>query len=159
MTHRGIATLAQAILICFLLLSHFDGQFFLFHFYESLIYLAIVLMLFYFEDRWAYMLGIFVPAVWIVMQFAVGGLTGPARQLGLLLRFRRPDDAADLMGALIVLLSILMIVFCVYRWRREYAGLGKTRSTLVGSLLITAAYYGFLTFWFWHAFPHSGWQS
>lgn len=159
MAHRGIATLASFILVCFLLLSHFDGQFFLFHLYESLIYLVIVLMLFYFEDRWAYMLGIFAPAVWLALQFAAGGLAGSARQLGLLLRFQRPDDAASLVGAVIAVLSILMIIFCVYRWRREYAGLGKATSTLIVSLVITLAYYGLLTFWFWHAFPHSGWQS
>ena len=58
MVHRGVASLALALATCFLVLSHFDPQFFLVHFYESLIYLAIVLMLFYFEDRWAYMLGI-----------------------------------------------------------------------------------------------------
>ncbi len=51
--HRGIATLASALLICFLLLSHFEPEFFLLHLYQSLIYLVIVLLLFYFEDRWA----------------------------------------------------------------------------------------------------------
>jgi hypothetical protein len=49
--HRGIATLATALMICFLILSAMEPEFFLLHFYESLIYLAIVLMLFYFEER------------------------------------------------------------------------------------------------------------
>ena len=47
--HRGIATLASALMICFLVLSAMEPEFFLLHFYESLIYLAIVLMLFYFR--------------------------------------------------------------------------------------------------------------
>ncbi len=56
MVHRGIVSLALAVMTCFLALSHFDSQFFLIHFYESLIYIAIALMLFLFEDRWAYMI-------------------------------------------------------------------------------------------------------
>jgi len=159
MTHRGIATLGMAILVCFLLLSHFDSQFFLFHFYESLIYLVIVLMLFYFEDRYAYMLGILAPAIWIVMTWSVAGIAGPARQLGLLLRAQRPNDPADLITGVLVLLSVLMIVFCVYRWRREYAGLGKARTTILTSLGVMVVYYGILIIWFWHSFPHSSWQG
>jgi hypothetical protein len=48
--HRGIATVASAVMICFLILSAMEPEFFLLHFYESLTYLAIVLMLFYFEE-------------------------------------------------------------------------------------------------------------
>src|SRR5713226_3186808 len=72
--HRGIATLASALLICFLLLSHFEPEFFLLHLYQSLIYLVIVLLLFYFEDRWAYMIGILAPAVWLLLNYATGEL-------------------------------------------------------------------------------------
>jgi hypothetical protein len=44
--HRGIATVASALMVSFLVLSAMEPEFFLLHFYESLIYLAIVLMLF-----------------------------------------------------------------------------------------------------------------
>ena len=81
MIHRGIATIALALGLCFLLLSHFDAQFFLIHFYESLIYLAIVLMLSYFEDRWAYMMGIVAPAAWLVLTLTWSGVTGLAHNL------------------------------------------------------------------------------
>ncbi len=39
--------LALAIMTSFLVLSHYDPQFFLLHFYESLMYIAIVVLLFY----------------------------------------------------------------------------------------------------------------
>ncbi len=58
MVHRGIATLAGALMLPFLYLSNLEPQFFLLYLYPSLMYLAIILMLFYFEDRFAYMLGI-----------------------------------------------------------------------------------------------------
>src|SRR5690348_7372181 len=79
--HRGIATVASALLVCFLILSAMEPEFFLLHFYESLMYLAIVLMLFYFEDKWAYMLGIVAPAVWLILAYGVGLLGGAMRQV------------------------------------------------------------------------------
>ena len=57
MVHRGIASLALVMMVCFLLLSHFDPQFFWVHLYESLIYIVMVVMLLYGKHRWPYMLG------------------------------------------------------------------------------------------------------
>ena len=51
--YREIATLAVLQVLCFLLLSHLEPNFFLLHFYQTIIYLAILIMLFYMEDRWA----------------------------------------------------------------------------------------------------------
>jgi hypothetical protein len=155
MVHRGIATLAMALMLCYFLLTRYDSQFFLFHFYESLIYIAILLMLFYFEEQWAYMLGIFAPAAWLIITFASGGTIGTMRQLGLALTGHRPDNPASLLSLVICLLSVLMIIFCGYRWKREYAGLGKGTKTALISLFVTVVYYGIMIVWFWHAFPHS----
>ena len=149
MIHRRIATLSLALMMCFLLLSHFDSpQFFLFHFYESLIYLVIPVMLFYFEDRWAYMLGILAPIIWLLMLFAVGGFAGMYRQLSLVFHFQRPDFLANLLAAVAALLSVVMVVMCANRWRREFAGLGKTWSTFLISLGVVALYYGAMVYWF-----------
>lgn len=147
MFHRGIATLASALMVCFLLLSHFDSQFFLVHFYESLIYIAIVLMLFYFEDRWAYMLGILAPAAWLVLIAAIGALPDFLRQIWLVLRFARPDLPAHLLGGVTFVLALLMMAFCAYRWKREYAGMHKGWATFLPCLGIVAVYYAVLVFW------------
>lgn len=151
MVHRGIATLAIALTICFLLLTHFDQQFFFLHFYESLIYLAILLMLFYFEDRWAYMLGIVGPIGWLALVFIAGGTGDFLRQLGHVLHGHAPEDAAPFIGGLISVLSIAMVCVCLYRWRREFTGLHKGLSTFAVTLIVTAAYYALLVFWFWRA--------
>jgi hypothetical protein len=151
MVHRGIATLALALMTCFLLLSHFDPQFFLIHFYESLIYIAIVLMLFYFEDRWAYMLGMVAPAGWLVMTFVTGGFDEFVRQTERLFHAQVPEYAPFLLGAIVSVLSVAMIVFCGYRWKREFSGLGQGLSTFLISLGIVAIYYILLAYWFWHA--------
>lgn len=151
MVHRGIATLALALMICFLILSHFDPQFFFLHFYESLIYIAIVLMLFYFEDRWAYMLGMVAPAGWLLLTLVTGGFGEFIRQMNRLLHAQVPEYAAFFLGGVISILSVAMIAFCGYRWKREFAGLGQGLSTFLISLGIVAAYYGVLAYWFWRS--------
>jgi len=156
MVHRGIATLAGTLMLSFLWLSHLEPEFFLLHLYQSLIYLVIILMLFYFEDHYAYMLGMLAPAVWLLMTYATGVLGGAARQVARLMHAQRPSNDVSLMAGVTAILAVMMIVFCAYRWRREYAGLGKGRTTFLVSLGVVLVYYAILVFWFWRIIPQSG---
>jgi len=52
--YRDIATIATLQVVCFSVLTHFEPQFFLLHLYQTIIYMAILILLFYMEDRWAY---------------------------------------------------------------------------------------------------------
>lgn len=153
--HRGIATVASAVMICFLILSAMEPEFFLLHFYESLIYLAILLMLFYFEDKWAYMIGMVAPAVWLILAYGVGLLGGAMRQVSRLMRGQRPTSAVSVMTAVLTVLAVLLICFCAYRWKRGYTGLGKGRTTFLVSLAIVIAYNAILVAWFWRAIPQA----
>ena len=153
--HRGIATIASALMMCFLVLSAMEPEFFLLHFYESLIYLAIVLMLFYFKERWAYMIGILAPAVWLILAYGVGLLGGAMRQVSKLVRAQRPTSQVSVMVATVTILAVLLISFCAYRWKREYAGLSKGRTTFAVSLGITILYYVILVVWFWRSIPQA----
>jgi hypothetical protein len=147
MVHRGIASLALALALCFLLLSHFDAQFFLIHFYESLIYLAIVLMLFYFEDRWAYMMGIVAPTAWLILTSAWSSLPGLAHDISLAFRPGSAFFPSGLLTSLAVVLSFALIGTCAYRWRREFSGLHRGWSTLLVATVVVAAYYAVLVLW------------
>lgn len=151
--YRDIAALATAQVICFLLLSHLEPAFFLLHFYQTVIYLAILIMLFYMEDRWAYMIGIVAPAVWLTMTFATGLLGASVRQILLLEQGQGVTNGVSFLAAVAALLSILMIIVCARRWLREYAGLGKSLTTFAVSFGIVAVYYGILAAWFWQMFP------
>jgi hypothetical protein len=153
MVHRGIATLAGVLMFCFFLLSHLEPEFFLLHLYQSLIYLVIILMLFYFEDHWAYMLGMLAPAIWTLLVFSTGLLGGAARQFGQLLQFEGVSNTVSLMAGITSILSFLMIGFCAYRWKREFAGLGLAARTFGVSLGIVAVYYGVLVSWFVRLIP------
>ena len=150
--YRDIAALAGLQVLCFLFLSHLEPNFFLLHFYQTVVYLAILIMLFYMEDRWAYMIGIIAPAVWLVMTFATGLLGGAARQIWQL-GHGEISNPVSLVAAVAAILSVLMIMVCVRRWIKEYAGLGKSISTFAISLGIVVVYYGILVVWFWHMIP------
>ena len=152
MIHRGIATLAMGLVVCFLLLSHFDSQFFLIHIYESFIYLAIILMLFYFEDRWAYTLGIVAPAGWILLAFITGGFGEFWRQMTrVLFLFEAPDYTATYLGEITAVLSLAMIAFCTYQWKRQFSGQRKGFATFLVSLGIVVVYYGVMVLWLWRS--------
>jgi hypothetical protein len=155
MVHRGIATLAGALMLSFLWLGILEPQFVLLHFYQSLIYLAIILMLFYLEDRYAYMLGIIAPAVWLLMNYATGMLGAGFRQVHRLVHAEMPSNQVSLWAAITAALSLLMIGFCAYRWKREFSGLHKGTVTFIVSFVIVIVYYGILVAWFWNLVPQS----
>ncbi len=155
MVHRGIATLAGIQVICFFLLSHFEPQFFLLHFYQSLMFLLILLMLFYFEDHWAYMLGMLAPATWLVLSYLTGLLGAALRQIFRILTFQPGVHAVGVLAALTAVLAVCMIVSCAYRWKREFSGLHYLRRTLPVSLAFTLLFYGILVYWFWNTIPRA----
>lgn len=154
--YRDIAAVSGLLVLCFLFLSHLEPNFFLLHFYQTVIYLAILIMLFYMEDRWAYMIGIVAPAVWLVMTFATGLLGGAVRQVLRIGHGQSLTNPVSFLAAVTALLSIVMIAVCARRWVKEYAGLGKSLTTFAISFGIVAVYYGILVAWFWHMIPFTG---
>lgn len=157
--YRDIAALSVLQVICFLLLSHLEPDFFLLHFYQTIVYLAILIMLFYMEDRWAYMIGIIAPAMWLGMAFASGLLGGATRQILQLGSGHPLTNPVTFLAAVAALLGLLMIATCLRRWMKEYAGLGKSLNTFAVSFGIVAAYYGILVAWFWHIIPFESAQN
>jgi hypothetical protein len=152
--YRDIATLAAAQTACFLLLSHLEPNFFLIHLYQTILYIAILVMLFYMEDRWAYMIGMLASVVWLGLAYEAGILGSGLRELS---EFRTSDVTASLVGMAALttaLLAVLMIVFCGRHWMKEYSGLGKARSTFFVSLGVVALYYGTLLRFFWDMIPN-----
>ncbi|MGB9432272.1 MAG: hypothetical protein WBQ89_08530 [Candidatus Acidiferrum sp.] len=157
--YREIAALSVLQVVCFLLLSHLEPDFFLLHFYQTIVYLAILIMLFYMEDRWAYMIGIVAPSVWLLMTFASGLLGGAARQVLQLGRAHAFTNPVSFLAAITAVFSLLMIVACAWRWKKEYAGLGKSLNTFAVTFGIVAVYYGILVAWFWHIIPFASAQN
>ena len=151
--YRDIATLAGAQVVCFLVLSHLEPDFFLLHFYQAIIYMALMILLFYREDRWAYMMGIVAPAAWLVMAFATGLLGGAIRQTAHIGQGAAMANLVSVIAAVTAVLSLLMILACGRHWQRGYLGLGKSLSTFAVSFGVVAVYYAILVIWFWHLIP------
>ena len=151
--YRDIATVAGAQVICFLLLTHLEPQFFLLHLYQTIIYMAILIMLFYMEDRWAYMIGMLAPVAWLVMVYSTGLLGGAGRQVLRLVRGEGLSNEVSFVAAITAVQSLLMIGLCARHWKKEYAGLGKVLSTFAVSLGVVAVYYAILAIWFWNMIP------
>ncbi len=153
--YRDIATLAGAQIVCFLLLTHLEPTFFLIHLYQSILYIAILVMLFYMEDRWAYMIGMLASVMWLAMAYATGILGSSAQRL---LAFKNTDVTAVLVSGIAMitaLLAVSMVVLCARHWQKEYSGLGKTRNTFLVSLGVVAVYYGILITLFWKMIPNA----
>jgi hypothetical protein len=155
--YRGLATLAGLQVICFLLLTHLEPDFFLLHLYQAIIYMAILLMLFYMEDRWAYMIGMLAPVAWLALAYASGLLGGA---VGLVLRLARrpewPNNEVSLVAGITALLAVAMVVACGLRWKRSFHGAGKELFTFLTSLGVVLAYYAVLVVWFWRMIPNPG---
>lgn len=125
--YRDIATVAALQVVRFPGRAHFEPQFFLLHLYQTIVYVALLILLFYREDGRAYMDGMLTPIAWLGMVFASGLRVqrarftissaggGDQRRQRHGWRFRspfRPDDC-----------------FLRAPWKREYAGPGKTATT------------------------------
>ena len=153
--YRDIAALATVQIAVFCLLANLEPNFFLIHLYESILYIAILVMLFYMVDRWAYMIGMLASVVWLGLAYDTGIFGRAVQQMS---KFRTADWTANLvaLGALVTaLVAVLMIVFCGRHWLKEYSGLGKTRRTFFVSLGIVAVYYGILLRFFWDMIPNA----
>ena len=153
--YRDIAALAGAQVLCFLVLAELEPHFVIIHLYESLLYLAILVMLYYREDRWAYMIAMLASAAWLGLA-CVSLILRSAKQR--LLAFRSSDMNeifVSLIAVATALLALLLIALCARHWRKEYAGRGKTSSTLLISSGIVALYYGILLRWFWDMIPNA----
>jgi hypothetical protein len=157
MAHCRIASLALALMMSFLLLAYFDPQLFFIHFYESLIYLVIVAMLFHVADRWTYMLGMLAPAVWLALMltpgayallfFTIGGIPEILRPIQLVFRLQRASVPATLLGTVILILSVSMFIVCATRWSREFARQGNGWSTFLVCVGVVGIYYGTMVLW------------
>lgn len=153
--YRDIATLSGVQLVCFAFLTHLEPNFFLVHLYQSILYIAILVMLFYMEDRWAYMIGMLASFVWLGMAYATGILGSAVQQIGEIRRATATANGVAFIALLTAAIAVLMILFCARHWKREYAGLGKGRNTFLVSLGVVAVYYGLLITLFWRMIPNA----
>ena len=122
------------------------GQLFFFHFYEALIYVAIAIMVFYGENRYSYMLGIFVPGLSLLRGLIMGGTI--FREIGDFLRLvftLSAEHNAALYGG-VYIFGIVLLVSSARAYRREVGKQGL-KQTLMVSGGIAVAHFTVAIYW------------
>ena len=153
--YRDIAALAGAQVLCFLALAQLEPRFVVIHLYQSILYLALLVMLYYREDRWAYMIAMLGSAAWLALAYLSRILSSAVQRLFASRSSDTNEFIVSLIAVATALFALLMIALCARHWRKEYAGLGKTTSTVLVSSAIVALYYGILLRWFWDMIPNA----
>jgi hypothetical protein len=67
--YRDIAVLAGTQVLCFLLLTQLEPRFVVIHLYQLILYSAILILLYYRQGHWAYMIAMLASAVWLSLAY------------------------------------------------------------------------------------------
>jgi hypothetical protein len=131
-----VAALAVAQILCFLALVRLEPHFFIIHLYELIPYTAILLLIAYGQQRWAYTIGPLVSVAWFALAY-IAGLFGSATHF------------VAILAVVTATVAALMTVLCRIHWVREYSGRERSWRTFLVSFGIVVAYFGILLHWFW----------
>jgi hypothetical protein len=77
-----------------------EADFFMFHLYQTVSHIAILLMLFYMEDQWAYMIATLASVPWLILSFERSLLGAALRQLFLLSRARAVSNQVSVVAGI-----------------------------------------------------------
>jgi len=147
---RDVALLAAVQIVCFLMLMILEPRFFIIHLYQMIPYGAILLLVGYSLDRWAYAIGGLVSMVWLGLAY-MAGLLGSAVE-----RLRTPANSAttDILIAVLALataaVAVLMTVLCRVHWVKEDTERRANRRIILLSSAMVCSYYLVLAHWFWN---------
>lgn len=150
---RDIVALASVQILCFLVLARLEPRFFIIHLYQLIPYVAIVLLIGYGHQRWAYMIGPLVSVVWLGLAYMAGLLGSTVERLRDFGSFSPDANSVGLLALATAVVAALMTVLCRLHWVKEYSGRGLAWRTFLYSLGIVIAYYGILLRWFWNMIP------
>jgi hypothetical protein len=146
---RDVAILAGMQIICFLALTRLEPHFFMIHLYQLIPYVAIVLLIAYGQERWAYMIGPLVSIGWLILASTAGLLASAIERLRATRAFSMDANLVAFLAILTAAAAVLMTTLCRIHWVKDYAKHGRTWRTFFVSLAIVLAYYAILLRWFW----------
>ncbi len=122
-------------------------QFFYFELAKSVLFLAIAMLVFFNEERFAYMLGIMFPVLWFLVDILVGVFIS---DFAVMFRYLSGQGAGELgtpLDGFARLSAIFLFFTSLHAWKKEVPDrfIGKTFWI---SLVISLAYTGMLTTWY-----------
>lgn len=152
---RDVAMLAGIQILCFLALTRLEPRFFIIHFYQLIPFVALLLLVAYGRERWAYMIGPLVSLVWLSLAYIAGLLGSAVERLRSFDSPSRDTDFVALLAIVTAIVALLMIVLCRIHWVKQNLGRGEAWRTFLVSLAIVVAYYAILLRWFWDMIPNA----
>jgi hypothetical protein len=150
-----VAVLAGVQIACFLALTRLESRFFIIHLYQLIPYVAILLLVGYGQQRWAYMIGPLVSLAWLTLASVAGLLSSAVERLRTFGSFSTDANLVTLLAIVTATLAVLMTMLCRIHWVKEYSGRGPTWRPFFISLGIVVAYYAILLRWFWDMIPNA----
>jgi hypothetical protein len=150
-----IAILAGVQIICFLALTRLELRFFIIHLYQLIPYVAIVLLVVFRHERWAYMIGPLVSLVWLGLAYMAGLLDSAVDRLRTFGTSSQDANLVAILALTTAVVAVLITVLSRVHWLKECSGRGRTWRTFLISLGIVVAYYGVLLHWFWDMIPNT----
>jgi uncharacterized membrane protein len=122
-------------------------QFFYFELAKSAIFMAVAMLVFFNEDKFAYMLGIVFPPLWFLVDILLGVFLNDFSVMFDYLRGRGFASTATPLDGIARLTAIFLFFSALHAWKKDVPDrfIGKTFWT---SLAICFVYIGVLSAWY-----------
>jgi hypothetical protein len=147
--NRVVAGLAVLVALLFASTSFEEPEFLLLHTYEASIYIVLVAFLYFGREEWAYPLGMILPAVWIVLNYATGRISAGALQVGMLVGRHEISNVTGLLALGITFAGLALMIASGYYYHKEIHGSPSAGPHNFGlGAVIAVAYYAVLVLWF-----------
>ena len=147
MSDRWVFLMAFLALVSIVAGAFVVPQLFTLRLLQSLIYVAIVVMVFTGEDRYSYMLGILAPLMWFLLAMLLGGFFHDFVVLGksVLLKPIGPSDTP--LQGIAILCEVGVVITALRAWRKQVSEkfFGKT---FVAGLVVSIIYVGLMLGWY-----------
>ena len=147
MSDRWVFLMAFLALVTIVAGAFVVPQLFALRLLQSLIYVAIVVMVFTGEDRYSYMLGIVAPLLWFLLAILLGGFAHDLMVLGKSIVGKSIGPSDTPFQGIAVLCEAGVVITSLRAWRKQVSEkfFGKT---FVTGLIVSLVYIGLLLGWY-----------
>ena len=142
---RAGLVLAVGMTVLSVLLTNYDQFFFQQHLIESVLYVAILLLMFFRLEEWAYALGIMTPVFWILLAFMIGRL-GDDRGIQLFDALLGRGGAASFLASFMFVGGIGLFAASTNAYRRVIWGTPRALLRLAIVFVLVGGFYSAMAY-------------
>ena len=147
MSDRWVFLMAFLALVSIVAGAFVVPQLFPLRLLQSLIYVAIVVMVFTGEDRYSYMLGILAPLVWFLLAMLLGGFFHDFVVLGKSVVGKPIGPSDTPLQGIAILCEVGVVITALRAWRKQVSEKFFGKTFVVG-LIVSLVYIGMILGWY-----------